>query len=58
MTDSTSSGDRKRGAVVVRNRASWSPAEYVEVAKPETHIRALLNLGDELLRRASAEKKR
>jgi hypothetical protein len=29
-----------------------------EEAKPETHIRAVLNLGDELLRRAAAEKKR
>jgi hypothetical protein len=29
-----------------------------EEAKPETHIRAVLNLGDELLRRAAAEQKR
>jgi len=29
-----------------------------EEAKPETHIRAMLNVGDELLRRAEAEKKR
>jgi hypothetical protein len=29
-----------------------------EEARPETHIRALLNVGDELLRRAAAEEKR
>ena len=41
----------RRTEIVLLNAA-------VEEAKPETRIRAVFNLGDELLRRAAAEKKR